>query len=123
MDAVELDINRKNTTAFIAFKPVSLALIPVVREKVLSGGWKEVDQPARPPQTFRIIELGATTRIPKIKTQDGVERDAQYWLLGEHDAAVGLGDHWTEGTRHWAIGEIIRTNEYETRCVVVERGR
>ena len=123
MDAIELRIHRENTAAYIAFKPSSISLIPVERTRTASGGYKETDLPSRPPQTFRIIELGSNQSPPIITLQDGKQRAASFWLLGLWDANVGINDHWTAAdAREWQIGDIVRANGYEMRALVVERG-
>jgi hypothetical protein len=124
MDAVELDLHRKNTTAFIAVKPTTVALVPQDKVSQPSGGYKMVDQPARDPQTFRIIELGMNTTPPILVLTDGKQRKVEFWLLGEWDANMSVNDHWmAEDGREWVVGDIVRSNQYETRGLVVERGK
>lgn len=125
MNALELKIHRANTLAFIAARPSEIALVPVkTRERVKGGGWEETPDTPRDAQTFRIIELGMYSTPPIIRTQDGKERKAEFWLLGAHDAAVAIHDTWTaDDGRTWQVGDIIRPNEYETRALVAERGR
>jgi hypothetical protein len=123
MEAIELEIHRANTLAFIAAKPTSVTLIPIAsKTRKPSGGYTVTDGTARDPQQMRIIELGARGEPATVKLQDGTEREVNFWLLGAHDAAVAIGDHWTEGVRVWEIGDIIRDNQYEVRALVAERG-
>lgn len=119
----ELSIHRQNTTAYIAANPTSVTLVPI-QEKVrtASGGWTTSDAAPREPQTMRIIELGARVEPATVKLQDGTERVVRFWLLGEWDASIEVGDHWVEGSREWEVGDIIRSNHYETRALVAERG-
>lgn len=121
----ETDIHRKNTLAFIAANPTVVTLIPIQEKtRTASGGWTTADAPARAPQTMRIIEPGARTTPATVKLQDGTERVVSFWLLGAHDALVAVGDHWTEADgRSWEVGDIIRSNHYETRALVAERGK
>jgi hypothetical protein len=124
MDATELRINRANTTAFIEVKPSSIALIPQTRRRTSAGGWVYEDQPAREPQTFRIIELGMHQTPPILTLTDGKQRAVDFWLLGEWDANMAVDDHWlAEDGREWLVGDIVRSNQYETRGLVVERGK
>lgn len=123
MDAFELQIHRENTTAYIAANPTSVQLIPIAtKERTASGGWKVTDGTPREPQTMRIIEVSARTEPATVKLQDGTERTVAFWLLGEHDAEVAVGDHWEADGRKWEVGDIIRSNHYETRALVAERG-
>lgn len=126
MDSTERDIHRENTLAFIAENPVNLVLTPVDERVRIEGGFRDVPGTARPSQTFRIIELGMTSQVPTVRTQDGRDRKVEFWLLGAHDAAVAVGDTWKDGNRLWEIGEIMDQGQaplYETRCVVVEHGK
>lgn len=128
MDAIELQMHRLNTEAFIQAKPVFLTLTPQIREDTPSGGYKLVSQPERPQQMFRIVELGANQAPPILTLQDGKQREVDFWLLGTWDAKVGVNDTWTMvddatgRTRTWLVGDIVRSNEYEVRGLVVERG-
>lgn len=125
MDATELRYHRLNTEAFIAVKPSVIALIPVQRIRSGSGGFTEVDQPPRSPQTFRIIELGASSSPPIINLTDGSQREASFELLGRWDSLMAVGDHWTDQAtgREWRIGDVVIGNGYEQRGLVTERGR
>lgn len=124
MDAAELKYNRLNTTEFIEVKPVTIALVPQEKVSQPSGGYKLVDQAPREPQTFRIIELGAHQNPPIIVLTDGKQRAVDFWLLGEWDANMAVNDHWVaEDGREWLVGDIVRSNHYETRGLVVERGK
>lgn len=123
MVGAELRINRKNTRAFIAVKPTSIALVPTIREATKAGGYKSIAGKPRDPQTFRIIELGENASPPILQLTDGQQREASFWLLGDHNATVEIGDSWKEGNRDWEVGDIIRSNQYEVRALVAERGR
>ena len=124
MSSVELKINRDNTTAFIAVKPSSVVLIPQEKVEQPSGGYKLVDGEPRRQQTFRIIELGMHQTPPIITLTDGKQRAVDFWLLGEWDADMAVDDHWmAEDGREWLVGDIVRSNHYETRGLVVERGK
>ena len=124
MDAVELKYHRDNTRVFIGFKPSSIELIPQTRERTTGGGWKYLPDEPREPQIFRIIELGANTTPPIIVTTDGKQREVEFWLLGEWDANMAVDDTWVASDgREWLVGDIVRPNGYETRGLVVERGK
>lgn len=121
---VELEVNRKNTVAFISVRPSQIILTPQIRVKTPGGGWVYEDQPARAPQTMRIIELGTNVTPPILTLTDGTQREVEFWLLGAHDAQVDIDDHWKAlDGREWRVGDIIRDNQYETRALVTERGQ
>lgn len=125
MDAVELQIHRSNTLTFILANPSVLSLTPTgARVRTPSGGWSEPDVAPRGPQTFRVIELGQRSTPPIVRTQDGKDRQVNFWLLGTWDANMEIGDHWkTTDGREWEIADMIIDNGYERRGLVVERGR
>lgn len=123
MRETELRIHRANTTAFISENPTQISLRPNLRGRTAGGGFNEQPGTPRPEQTFRVIELGMRTAPPLLRGQNGTQREARYWLLGEHDAVVALHDSWTtEDGREWEVVEILPANGYETRAVVSERG-
>lgn len=125
MDAVELQINRENTAAFIAANPVVLTLTPRTKERTPAGGFKTIIGTPKDPQQLRIIETTGRTAPPQVKTQDGQLRDVAYWLLGPWDAKMQKGDTWPadDGTgRIWYVADVIRSNQYEVRGIVVEYG-
>ena len=124
MDAMELSLHIENTAAYIAYKPSVIILTPVTKVETASKGYKKVDGNPRDPQTFRIIELGLNQTPPIITLTDGKQREAEFLLLGMPDAAVAIDDHWTAADgREWSVGDIVRENGYETRALVVERGK
>lgn len=124
MDPVELHYHRLNTEAFINTKPSSIVLVPQIKESTASGGYKLVAGEPRPPQIFRIIELGANQSPPILVLTDGKQREASFWLLGKWDAVVGVNDYWiAPDGREWLVGDIVRSNGYEVRGLVTERGK
>lgn len=122
MDPVELGLHRANTDAFIAFRPSTLVLTPVTRQRLPAGGFKEVSGTPRAAQVFRITEPTAPN-IPILLTQDGSQREVDYFLLGRYDADIAVGDWWRELGREWTVAEVVRDNGYETRALVWERGK
>jgi hypothetical protein len=118
----ELELNRENTAAFIAARPTQIVLTPVKRTRTGTKGFKDEDQPVRKVQTFRIIENGAP-RNPVTRGENGTQREVDFMLLGLHDAIVEVNDHWETDGRQWRVDEVVRSNGYEQRALVVERGR
>ena len=121
---MELRINKRNTTAFIAAKPTYIVLNTTTRLETPAGGYKDVPDYPRDRQKFRIIELGTNAAPPIIQLTDGQQREAEFWLLGEADAAIAINDWWeAPDGRKWLVGDIIRPNGYEMRALVAERGK
>jgi hypothetical protein len=99
-----LEAQRGVTAAFIADDPTTAILTPTTRTKTASGGYEDVDGAPRDPQTFKMSLLGYDQR-PTV-TVAGVERVADYHLIGPHDMAIEVGDYWIddEGTRYDVVG-------------------
>lgn len=123
MDATELAIHIENTKAYISVKSSSITLTPVARVTTASGGYKNTDTFPRPAQVFRIIELSTNTTPPIITLSDGKQRSVEFLLLGLPSAAVAVDDHWLMDGREWRVGDVVRSNLYEVRAMVVERGK
>jgi hypothetical protein len=118
----ELRINRKNTIAFIAARPVTVVLVPVEKVKTASGGTRLQDLPPRAAQVFRLLDQNSTTgNVPGILTAlDGRQLKAVFQLLGAYDSEMAVGDHWAgEGKERYEIGELLPYNGYERRAQVI----
>jgi hypothetical protein len=124
VDATELHYHQLNTLAFIAVNPTAIILVPRTKVDTPAGGYKFEDQDPRPEQSFRIIEFGLNQTPPILQLTDGSQRQVEFLLLGAHDAQVAVDDHWLAiDGREWQVGEVVRSNQYETRALVVERGK
>lgn len=112
---------RKQTQAFIATDPTSIVLIPSVRTRSASGGWTIEDGTPRPEQVFKMIPM--TYQQKPTITVDGKERIVDYTLLGNWDAVMERGDHWTlpDGRRAEII-ELAPGHGYETKGLVEIHG-
>lgn len=113
-----LEAQRKVTAAFIADDPTTAALVPVTRVRTASGGFTNQDQPPRTPQTFKLSLLAYDQR-PTI-TLAGVERRADFHLIGPHDMTSDVGDWWgdPEGTWYEIVG-FTEGWDYMTKAFVV----
>jgi len=113
----QLDVQRRMTAAFIADDPTTAQLIPVTRAAQPNGGYKEQDGTPRPAQTFKLSLLAFDQR-PTI-TIAGVERIADYHLIGPHDMVIAVGDYWldAQGTRFDVVG-LTEGWDYETKAFV-----
>jgi hypothetical protein len=118
----ELKYQRRNTSWYIAYDPVEITLIPVVRTRTPSGGSAYVDGDPRLPQVMRLI---ATTSDQKpIVTLDGKERQIDFTLLGQWDAAMEPLDYWIdgEGQRYQVVEIVSAGRQYERKGLVVLHG-
>lgn len=121
----ELVVNRKNTKAFIAARPSTLALIPVQKTKTASGGTTYSDLPPRAEQVLRLIQTTeAIGNVPGLLTSlDGRQLKVISQLLGPYDAEMAVGDHWMdENGKRCEIGELLPYNGYERRAQVIRYG-
>jgi hypothetical protein len=123
-NATELAVNRRNTLAFIASRPILLALIPQNRVKTSSGGFRYEDAPERAEQKLRLIEqASAYGNSPGLlQSSDGKQRRVQYQLLGAYDAEIGVYDYWISGGLRFEVVELLPFNNYERRGQVVQYG-
>lgn len=98
-----IDVLREQTLKYIAYDPITIALIPVVRADTDEGGQSIVDGPPRTPQIFKLIALTSNQRLEL--TVSGKERIIDYHLLGAHDSLMEVGDHWSDsdGNRYEVI--------------------
>lgn len=117
---VELAAQRANTAAFIQAQPTTLALTPVKRQQLPTGGFIEVEQPPRLPQVLRVIHLSDQNR-PLI-TVDGKQYAAEVMLLGKHDATIVRRDRWSSDGQRYEVLEVQAGHRYETKALAVRRG-
>lgn len=103
-NSVALAAQRAVTAAFIADDPTSAQFIPVTRVKTAGGGFTEQVGAPRALQTFKLSLLSYDQR-PTF-TLAGVERIADYHIIGPHDLQIAVGDYWvdTAGTRYDVVG-------------------
>ncbi len=123
--SIEVLVNRRNTSVFIAARPTSIALIPLNRSKTASGGTAEFDAQPRSAQTFRLVEqtTNAGNAPGRLPAGDGHQMRVTWQILGEWDAVMAKGDHWTdEAGAGYRIEELLPYNGYERRGRVVAYG-
>lgn len=125
LSPTELAINRINTKYFIDARPSVLSLIPTIRTKTGSGGFRLADGVPRAAQVLRVIEQASAygNNPGLLNAQDGQQRKVTYQLLGEYNAAMEVGDHFLDsnGIRS-EIAELLPYNGYERRGRLVTYG-
>lgn len=120
----ELEVNQRNTKAFIDANPVELVLRTRIRTNTGSGV-KEEEGPQRDPQIFRLIDQTRTSgpEPGTVQANDGVQRKIEYQLLGVHDAVIGLYDFWVDSAGiRFEVADLIPFNGYEVRAQVIRYG-
>lgn len=100
-----IEAQRRMTRALIDDDPTVAALIPRVRTVTASGAPTYTDDAPRPAQRFKLSLLAYDQR-PTV-TVAGVERQADYHLIAEHDAEIEIDDYWVDagGTRFDVVSE------------------
>lgn len=115
----ELDIQRRLTRAFINTQPVMITLTPRTRTKTSTGGVLMTDGVPRGPQKLRLVEPGDSGGRLPIRAADGLEREVEYILLGEHTAEIGKYDIFTYAGSRWEVAALMHDNGWEKRGLVV----
>lgn len=112
-----LEAQRSVTAAFIADDPTTAILTPTTRTKTASGGYQDVDGAPRAPQTFKLSLLAYDAR--PVVTVAGVERVADFHIIGPHDMAIEVGDYWVDpaGTRYDVVA-LTEGWDYMTKAIV-----
>lgn len=119
-DEVELNVQRRMTTAFIRTQPVEIVLKPRELREQPSGGTKWADLEPRPSQTLRLVEPSNPAR--PIRTADGIEREVEFMLLGEHTADIGVYDVFEHAGGRWEVIFLYHFNGWERRAEVARHG-
>ena len=116
----EININRKNTTYFIATNPYPVILIPTVKTKLTNGGHSTTDGPEKPQQICRLIPAQETTQ--PFFNAEGIDRQIDYVLLGRWDADFSIHDHWRDiqGFLYEIVD--VQSNGYEIKGAVIKHG-
>lgn len=124
MTNTEQRLNRRLTQRFIQTSPQCVRLHPYEREKDDQGGWRYVAQELRPSQTFRFIESGqpGSNAASTIVEIDGVRREIELEILGEHCAEMAVNDRFELDGIKYEIVQIWPDNGWEKRGSVIRRG-
>lgn len=119
----QIELNRQLTTWFINQDPTTVTLTPVAEVQTSGGGYTFEDLPERVPQIFKFIQQGSNfTGV--IESGDGRERQYEFIMVGNWDAAIAIGDHWQDANgQDWRIGGFIPNNGYEIKAGVYSWGK
>lgn len=102
---LESEMMRLQTKAYIEDSPVTIRFVPHPQARTAAGGLRRAPGTPRKPQTVRLIPLdrraSATGNLVAGRPADGVQREAQFQLLGEHDLEIERGDQFDlDGTTY-----------------------
>jgi len=118
----ELTIQRQLTKAFIDTMPVTLVLTPRTKVPTDIGGFTWQEEEPRLPQVLRFVELDTSRPNDPIRTQDGIERRADFMLIGEWDAIIEVNDIFTYDGDSFTVIEMYYDNGWEVRAKVARHG-
>lgn len=117
VNAGYLMAQRTLTALFIADDPTQIVLVPVGRVRTPTGGWSGVNGAPRESQTVKMVLLNSDQR-PTV-TVAGIERLADYHLVGPWDMEIAVGDVWSapDGTR-WEVLGFTEGWDYMTKAFI-----
>lgn len=121
-NTTELEVDRRNTAAFIDADPTVLVLTPRIQQKTTTGGFQWVDQPPRDPQRFKIIESNSRARTD-VRVIGGTQHQVEFTLLGNWNAVIGAHDIFEYRGSEWEVLSLEYFNGYEQRAAVIRYGR
>lgn len=118
MNAVELKINKKNTLAFIAAAPVTVALSrPQSERNEDNGGLRQLEAITLEPQTFRILHAPPRRRRKENQPPNATLGEIPFAkdnLMGRWDADVEEGDTFTWLGVEYLVTYVFADRTYET---------
>lgn len=123
MNAASLAANQKATKFFIDDDPSTITLYPQERQKMPSGGYKEVVGPPKAPQNVKLIFQ--TAKGDTDSTSDGSVRKQDVVIVGLHDADISEGDffYWPFGSpQKWVVTGVHPDNGYEVKADAIAYG-
>ena len=119
--AAEVEVQKKNTAAFISASPESLVLLR--QEKISNGhGGFTLSEPVElEPQVFRMILQDR--RLGDTQTGEGSAARPSYTLLGYFDADIQRGDYFFFGANRYDVDFVYEARDYQTKAEVMFRGQ
>lgn len=120
----EIAINREITKWFISMDPSTITLIPRQHVRNASNAWEMQDLAPRDPQDFKFVQGGIvrTSNEGLEATELGTQRRFDYIMIGNWDAIVEIGDHWSDGEQEYKVTGILPYNDYEVKAGIVSFG-
>lgn len=109
----ELEIQRRNTLAFIDANPIWVDLLPFDKVDTPDGGFKLTTGTPRASQKFRL--LPQSDIMPQVQTPDGVQLTPTYVLLGTWDCEMERWDKFFFNDVWYRIVSPIRPDHTATQ--------
>lgn len=118
--ATELKMQRRQTNAFIAAKPIDVRLNRVDTAPNGSGGFTRLPPTTQPEQRLRLQDTNYQTPIRQLL--DGEEVQPQFVLIGPYDADIQRGDWFFINGKKYEVVFVHENTSYEVKAEVVYRG-
>jgi len=125
MNAVELRIKRRNTTAFIQAQPVQVVITRQTKTQNLRGGW-DTEPEVLPAQTMRINHTLVGRRARQASPGDETFGDVPYSkdvLMGPWDADVQKDDVFVVDGVTYTVDYVYLNRDYETIANIQNTGQ
>jgi hypothetical protein len=122
--ALEQEVNRLNTEAFISSHATEVVFIPMAFSVTGTGTQWTPGEP-REPQVVRIVDQSwMRGGVPgMVRARDGQQRKVEYQVVARHDAEMELYDFFTDADGiKWEVAELLPDNGYERRAQVIRYG-
>jgi hypothetical protein len=111
VNAVELEFNRVNTTAYIAADPSVIALARTTRVADGAGGFTKSAPTPQAEQIFRIVNGQISQMVAR--TVDGKEIKADYMMICQWNANVAAGDTFVTTNCKYLVTYVYPDPTYE----------
>lgn len=120
----EIMWNRDLTDWFIAQDPSDIALVPVEKVQLPTGGERRGALPPRPVQRVKMIYQGGSNTGNEQNT-DGQVLKYDYVIVGSWDSTIKRGDFWEDPLNEgqfYVVEGITPYNGYEVKAGVKSYG-
>jgi hypothetical protein len=118
---LEIQVQRRNTAAFVMADPLTLVLTPHTRTSTAAGGFRLDEGEPREPQTFRLIPAEDTA--PEVSNSNGRMSEPTYTIMGLWNADMDQWDTFSLNGNVYEIASPVRPEHtlapYERKGYVV----
>lgn len=111
---------RSVVTELLRLRGQSIILTPATGTVVEKpGGGKDYTAGTpRSAQTFALFKTDSLDGREKAQTDQGLSRKFDYKLIGYFDAAIAIGDTWSDETADYTVESVDRSKPYQITALV-----
>lgn len=111
---------RQAIEVYLHFKGIEVTLVPIKGNSIAKpGGGRDYIPPTpRAPQTFALVKTNAFDGLEFSPNDDGLSRKRAYLLTGRHDAAIAIGDNWSDYEADYTVDTLDQTSGYKSIATV-----